>query len=362
MYWPLYPIWLVDLVGSAAMIVVSCLCLRMAYRIYNRDRGNALATYMLWFCMGIFAFSVSRSLGHIVKHILYFSGRIDIWEDLAPISGSINTITFILIASVTLFFRQMQVIMNRMQEDRRRIQQTSKELLELSRGIEEIASERTRAEMALRIAHEVRNPVMIIGGLLRRMMKNGDHGAKEGKDSHFSKVLEQAENLEDLVRRFEKLFPEAKKQFSTQELNSIVEEAVSAVSAEAERKDIRLAFEPSSMPLNFQGNRQLIKLALMHIIRNALEACSRGDLVRVSTHLGKGGVHVKIEDTGPGIPGPILEHIFEPFYRTDEGDTGLGLPYVKQIIEEHKGWLRIDSTPGEGTTVEIGLPTHIGEL
>lgn len=362
MYLPLYPIWIVDLIGSAAMIVVSFLCLRRAWSISREHPDNAMAAYMLWFTVAIFAFSASRSLGHIGKHILYFTGHMDLWQRLAPVSGSINTLTFVLIASVTLFFHQMQRIMGRMAEDQQKIKQTSRELLELSRDIEEIASERTRAEMALRIAHEVRNPVMIIGGLLRRLMKRQQTDSAVCDQEHFSRIMEQARNLEKLVGRFERLMPETAGRFSCLDLNSIVDEAVTAVSTEAEMKGITLEVEKAPAALTFRGNRQLMKLALIHILRNAIEACHAGDRITVSTHLGPAGVHVRITDTGPGIPGPVLEHIFEPFYETSAGHTGLGLPYVKQIIEEHRGRLKIESTPGAGTSVEIELPTHVGEL
>jgi signal transduction histidine kinase len=205
---------------------------------------------------------------------------------------------------------------------------------------------------------------MIIGGLLRRLMKKMMDSGQErrSEQEHISRIMEQAKNLEELVGRFERLMPETARRFTTVELNSVVDEAISAVGTEAELKGVELRSEKSPAALTFQGNRQLIKLALIHILRNAIEACRAGDRITISTHLGPAGVHVRVEDTGPGIPGPVLEHIFEPFYETDAGHTGLGLPYVKQIIEEHKGRLKIESRPGSGTAVEIELPTHVGEL
>ena len=90
MYWPLFPVWLIDIFGSLIMIALSVLCLGVAREIIHRDPDNALSTYLFWFCVAIFAFSVSRSLGHIIKHVLYFAGLGPWWQHLAPISGSIN--------------------------------------------------------------------------------------------------------------------------------------------------------------------------------------------------------------------------------------------------------------------------------
>jgi signal transduction histidine kinase len=109
-----------------------------------------------------------------------------------------------------------------------------------------------------------------------------------------------------------------------------------------------------------QGNGQLLKIAIMHIIRNAIEAGAAGDTVHVGTELTNRGIALKVQDDGPGIPQKLLQHIYEPFYSTDEGETGLGIPYVKQIVTEHQGSILITSRERVGTTVEIDLPTHLG--
>jgi len=113
--------------------------------------------------------------------------------------------------------------------------------------------------------------------------------------------------------------------------------------------------------LLFKGHEQLIKVALVHILRNAIEACRKGDRIIVETAHKGGYVYVTIRDTGPGIPPEIMPYIFKPFYSTKGKRTGLGLPYVKQIIEEHRGKIHIESQPGQGTKVTIALPTHLGQ-
>ena len=86
---------------------------------------------------------------------------------------------------------------------------------------------------------------------------------------------------------------------------------------------------------------------------------AKGDLVAICMD---SCFELIIQDTGRGIPQDVLSHIFEPFYVSGEIKTGLGLPYIRQIIEEHRGEIRISSGHPEGTTVEILLPTHIAEL
>ena len=72
------------------------------------------------------------------------------------------------------------------------------------------------------------------------------------------------------------------------------------------------------------------------------------------------GVEISFADNGPGIPANILPHVTEPLFSTKTFGTGLGLPTVQHIVEEHGGSLRIDSTPGQGTQVILRLP-HAGE-
>lgn len=360
MTWSLLPIWVIDLLGAVGMIVFSGLCLNLAQSMYRRDPEHPLANYLLWFSGALFAFSLSRSAGHIVRHILQFAGIGYWWQHLAPISGSINSITFVVIASVTLFFHRMQTIMNRMARDRRRIEKTSEELLRLNRDMEAIVSERTRSEMALRIAHEVRNPSIIISGLVQRIARNlGEGGAGQ---KYFKKVQEETRKLESLVEKFESVQPGRQLHFSPQELTGLVEDTLEIVQPEADDKGLTLLFDRAPAALVFQGNPHLVKMAILHVLRNAIEACSRGDTIQVTTALVPRGVTVMIKDDGPGIVQEVLEHVFEPFYSTKEGETGLGLAHVRQIIEEHLGTVEIDSREGKGTEVVITLPTHLGEL
>ncbi len=356
----LYPFWFFDIAGSIAMVVLSAACMQLVFRLYRRDRENALNTYLLWLISAIFIFCLFRALGHLVKYLLLFSGHGALWRRIAPVSGGLNSVTFVVIFAVTLFFRDILTIMNRMTRDRLKIEKTSSQLLELNRDIEAVVSDRTKAEMALQLAHGIRNPVMIIGGLLKRLYR--DSSPTEHERQVRDAVLDQVRQLEYLVKGFEDLQMQFKEHFSTIELNSLVHDAMEIVRHEAEQKKISLHFTPSPNPLPLHGNQQYLKVALLHLLRNAIESCSEKNHIRVRVTQTEDGAMVRIEDDGPGIPGEVLEHIFEPFYSTKEGATGLGLPYVRQIIHEHRGDIRIRSTPGVGTSVQLTFPTHLATM
>ena len=356
----LIPLYLIDICGSMAMLVLSTLCMQQAVKLYFRDRENALSTYILWLTSALFSFCLIRPVGHFVKYYLLFTNRAAIWQKIAPISGSLITVTFIVIFASTLFFGSMLLIMNRMIRDRKKVEETSSQLLELNKDIESVVSDRTRAELALQLAHEIRNPVMVISGLLQRMTCRQED--RERNRRYRKTVLDQTSKLEAIVNRFEELQDGGQDHFSAIEINELTRDSVKIIQAEAEIKGISITFFPAAEPLFCRGDARYLKVALLHVMRNALESCSAGDTIRVETKQVPTGASITIIDDGPGIPPEVLEHIFEPFYSTKEGSTGLGLPYVRQIIREHRGEISIESTFGQGCTVTIILPTHLSEL
>jgi len=142
------PIWIVDLIGSAIMIIFSFLCMRLAYRLRNRDRNNVIWTYLLWVSYGLAGFAISRSAGHILKQILFLTGRSAVWDNIRPLSGAINTLTFVFVASVTLFFERIWIIYQQILRDKRTLQSTRDELIYLNQNLEGLVAERTE-ELAL---------------------------------------------------------------------------------------------------------------------------------------------------------------------------------------------------------------------
>ncbi len=98
-----------------------------------------------------------------------------------------------------------------------------------------------------------------------------------------------------------------------------------------------------------------VKRVLLNVINNALEAmAAKGGELRLRTAREDGGVAIRVDDAGPGVED--VERIFEPHYTTKVKGTGLGLAIARQIVEEHGGTIRAESTPGKGTSVRIHLP------
>ncbi|VVS94194.1 two-component system sensor histidine kinase NtrB [Desulfoluna spongiiphila] len=140
-----FPIFIVDLVGSMLMIVFSLFCFGRMVRLTTLEKENILWTYLLFVCAALSIFAVSRSAGHILKQLLLFLNFTGVWGHIRPFSGSVNTLTFILVASVTVFFERVWVINRAILRDRRALRQAHEELSWLNRNLEKLVGERTEA-------------------------------------------------------------------------------------------------------------------------------------------------------------------------------------------------------------------------
>jgi two-component system NtrC family sensor kinase len=140
---PLFPVWSVDMLGSAMMIIISFVCVRYAQLLRRTDQDNVIWTYLLWLSLALAVFSVSRSVGHIAKRLLLLAGLSEIWVELRPFSGSINSLTFVIVGSITLFFQRVHRINVQILSDKKAIEKVSEELMWLNRNLEEMVRRRT---------------------------------------------------------------------------------------------------------------------------------------------------------------------------------------------------------------------------
>jgi len=360
-YFPHLPIMISDILGSILVIVFAYLMAKNFMALFKRAPHDALWVYLFWFGAALFIFGLSRSMGHIVKHILYFMGEERTWDLISPYSGAVNSIAMVAIAAITMFFRKVLVIIRNLEHHQHKLAETSRELVRLNEQMNRLVGERTRSEMALRLAHEVRNPTTVIGGLLRRLTKKDNIDQAKLRVSYLPMMLEQTRKLEEIVARFEDILSHQATSLVILDLNAIAKNCVEHLRDAASKKGIELLYSGVNAPLFFKGNKEILELSIRHLIENAIEVCGKGDRITVKALPAPDGVHLIVEDTGPGIPKALLEHIFDPMYDTDSSRVGFGLPFVKQVIEEHNGELTISSVEGKGTTISIEFPTYLPE-
>jgi len=350
----LAPSLVVDITGSILAIILAGFCFTTVRRLLRQEPDNALWIFLFWFSTALGIFALSRSLGHIAKHVLILTGFPQVWKSLSPFSGGINTFTFILIASVTVFFQHFQRIYRRMSANHAQLETFSRDILHLNRDLETMVMERTMAEMALGVADGIRNPICVIGGFSRLLLKRltPDDPTREW----LTTIAAETKRMEEMVTKFESLAEKREYFFGQEDLNQVVETTLTMLTSEIEGKEIQLHTSLWPEPLMGKINGHLLRVALSHLVRNAIEATPRGGGITLTTKRDGEFASLKIQDTGRGMSPEVVEQVFTPFYTTKIGGSGLGLVFVRQIVEEHRGTIKIESEVGRGTRVIIDLP------
>jgi PAS domain S-box-containing protein len=164
--------------------------------------------------------------------------------------------------------------------------------------------------------------------------------------------------LDYIITQFLQAIRPAPPKFSLTPLHQVIEATMELLRPEIENRGLvvreKLARQLPPLPIDAEQ----IKQALVNLIKNAIQAMTRGGVLTLQTDLGSEGVWLSVTDTGGGIPQDQINRIFEPFYTTKKKGTGLGLMIVQRIIREHGGRIELESHVGTGTTFRIWLPLH----
>jgi len=236
------------------------------------------------------------------------------------------------------------------------IESVNADLTELNRQLETIGAERTMSLMALTLADRVRNPATMIGARCRRLLDRED--VPESMQKGIRYIMEGAEKLDDIVREFEALLKNRQSKFKNDDFNRIVERVVSIIEKDAVVKGVKISLNVSVEPLRINMQKDLLRVALFHLMKNAVEATSEGGMISVETFRAGDNIGLSVSDTGDGIPQGEIDNVFRPFFSTKERGFGMGLPLVKQIISEHLGEVTVTSVPGQGTTFQMLFPAR----
>lgn len=218
------------------------------------------------------------------------------------------------------------------------------------------ASEKLAAlgRLSAGLAHELRNPLNTLNVLTYAM---AEQAAGAGHSTADLDVLQsEVRRMTLLVDQFLQFARPRPPEFRRQHVQEIVEETLLLIGPEARKKHVTIErrWNGDAPPAWVDGDQ--LKQVLLNLTLNAMQAMPNGGSLTVSVHANGGGVVTEIQDTGVGIPPDIRERLFEPFFTTRNGGTGLGLPIALRIVEGHSGDLRIESEPDKGTTVTVWLP------
>lgn len=212
-------------------------------------------------------------------------------------------------------------------------------------------------DMAATLAHEIKSPMVSIGGLAARVKKklSEDSPLKGCVDS----LVQEVGKLEKVMNGMMRFLQDSTPELELDGINRILEETLGIFASDIEDKDISVERDLGRGRLEVMADREQLKIAFDNIISNAIQSMAktgRGGTMRLSTRLEDDTVVVEFSDTGGGIAPENLESIFNPFFTTKEGGTGLGLAITNSIVMRHGGSIDIENNYGTGVTFRVRLP------
>jgi two-component system, NtrC family, sensor histidine kinase HydH len=257
-----------------------------------------------------------------------------------------------------LFFFLAAMVVNRfMVENRRqtrRYQQLAETLAETNRRLEQVQAEARRSErlaalgqLSAGLAHEIRNPLGVIKGsaeMLGQKLKESNPIATELAGY----ISSETNRLSSLVTRFLDFARPLHADLVPQDITTILDRALTDVASVWKGPAVQIEKDYARELPTVAVDEGLCEQAFINIVQNAFDAMGPGGgLLRVkvatATANERGGVEIRIEDTGPGIPVELREQIFNPFVTTKKTGVGLGLSIVSKIMDGHHGFVRVEN-------------------
>ncbi len=219
-----------------------------------------------------------------------------------------------------------------------------------------IKSERLAAlgHMVAEITHEIENPLMMIGGFAKQLLRQH---SEENTVSKLNIIADEVSRLEGLLNELRQYYQPGVLKKEKIDVEDLFEEVFLLVKHECKKKKIIAELVKNEDSLIVEGDRAKLKQVFLNLIKNALESMKDGGRLNVQSKLCGNNIEIHIKDEGCGIPEGEIEKVFAPFFTTKRHGTGLGLSISKSIVEAHQGSsFTVESRKGKGTTFIIAMP------
>lgn len=272
-------------------------------------------------------------------------------------------------AAISSFNKTASTLQASFESLKKRVEGLNKELelknreIERMKSLEEQADRNSRltamGELAVKIAHEIRNPlgsIELFTSILQREITDDNH---KNLLEHISSGIK---NLNHVISNLLTFTKQPNPIFKYFDVHKFLDDLLQFSKFLLNNNKIRLEKEYSPILPSGWGDEELLKQVFLNLILNAVQSMPKGGVLKVKTGAGEKlkdntqFLEIKIIDTGDGITEDNLKKIFNPFFTTRERGTGLGLAIVHNIIELHKGIIEVESKVGMGTAFTILLP------
>lgn len=228
---------------------------------------------------------------------------------------------------------------------------------------ETLESERIAALqlLAAGVAHEIGNPLNSLTihlQLLERRLRKLPETDRAQFTHPLSVAQEEIKRLDSIVTQFLRAIRPAPLQRAPHDLNSLVRDAADFLAPELRSRNILLELDLAPGLPVLDVDQDQLKQAFYNIVKNASEAMKQGGLLKIRTGADAEWVAVTFADTGGGMTQEAMARVFEPYFTTKKGGSGLGLMITQRIIRAHGGEVVLESDPGKGLRLTLRLPRH----
>jgi two-component system, NtrC family, sensor histidine kinase HydH len=238
------------------------------------------------------------------------------------------------------------------------IQEVNSQLLQAQTRLIQSEKLASLGEVVASISHEIKNPLVSIGGFVRRLDRKFPDDSSEKK--YMSIVLKEVKRLERILDETLSFSKDSAPPSDFHGLNRLLEDTLSTLENEFQERNILVVRELALDLPSFFCDPQQIKQVFINLLFNAMQAIGQNGRLTLqsSRHMEgeKEFIQVKVTDTGGGIHADVLDNIFNPFFTTKFEGTGLGLSIAHKIITKHRGTIHVINDPGVGATFLIQFP------
>jgi len=203
------------------------------------------------------------------------------------------------------------------------------------------------------IVHDLKNPLISILGFARRISEGKGDSRRAAQT-----IAESAEAMQKIVNNVLDFARPMQLDIRDCDVGETVTRAVETCRTKAVERGVSLIINAPAEPVTLGIDTFHVERALVNLIDNTIDASPDGGQVIVTSTADSQGLFVTVKDHGAGMDSEIMAHLFEPFYTTKSGGTGLGMPIAKKIFEEHGGTLAITSRQRIGTETRGRLPIN----